>query len=348
MTMHGSGKTFHGAGATPSMGLSQFRGGAKKGKKVYHESESDEDEMEGGAGFTSLISRAPLRVPARIPARIPTSRAIVPLGPAGRPMARPALSAEEYASMFRTSSRPTAASSRAITNTRTSLASRFKKGLTAQNIANAIAMGVPLGMLGSYLADQSGASGDAGYYDEYAGEDFTGDDGDGGDTGGIDTGGIDTGVPTGTTTGGVPPDMSADELAWYLQTGNLPTRYDIRRRGGPKRKGKGKLTIEHEGGASLAEMMRGKVGQQRRVCTMGMDARSIACRRGEDYAPPTSKVPTAPKPSSRFEAMLRPQQPSVGMKGGRSARAAIVKKVMAERGVSLAQASKIVKEEGLY
>jgi hypothetical protein len=33
---------------------------------------------------------------------------------------------------------------------------------------------------------------------------------------------------------------------------------------------------------------------------------------------------------------------------GRSARAAIVKQVMAERGVSLPQASRIVKEEGLY
>jgi hypothetical protein len=34
--------------------------------------------------------------------------------------------------------------------------------------------------------------------------------------------------------------------------------------------------------------------------------------------------------------------------GARSARAAVVKRVMAERGVSLPQASKIVKEEGLY
>jgi len=35
-------------------------------------------------------------------------------------------------------------------------------------------------------------------------------------------------------------------------------------------------------------------------------------------------------------------------KGGRSARAAIVKKVMSERGVSMIEASKIVKAEGLY
>jgi hypothetical protein len=35
-------------------------------------------------------------------------------------------------------------------------------------------------------------------------------------------------------------------------------------------------------------------------------------------------------------------------KGGRSARAAIVKKVMADRGVSMIEASKIVKSEGLY
>jgi hypothetical protein len=35
-------------------------------------------------------------------------------------------------------------------------------------------------------------------------------------------------------------------------------------------------------------------------------------------------------------------------KGGRAARAAIVKKVMAERGVKMIEASKIVKAEGLY
>jgi len=294
MTMHGSGKTFHGAGATPSMGLSQFRGGAKKAKKTYHESDSDEEDMEGGAAIVPFrtISRAIVpRVTSRaIVPRATPSGSLVPLGSAGRPMARPALSAEEYASMFRNASRPTAASSRAITNTRTSLASRFKKGLTAQNIANAIAMGVPLGMLGSYLSDQSGASGDAGYYDEYAGEDFgrpTDEDGDGYDD-------MPMGGPTGTTgtTGGVPSDMDASELAWYLQTGNLPERYSIRKRGGPKRKGKGKLIIEHEGAG------RGSV--------------------------------VAPK------------------RDGRAERAAVVKKVMKERGLSLAQASKAVKAEGLY
>jgi hypothetical protein len=220
-------------------------------------------------------------------------------------------------------------------------------------------MGIPLGMLGSYLADQSGADGDAGYYDEYAGEDFTGDDG--GDDGG--DGGVDDGGMGGVDRGGVPSDMSADELAWYLQTGNLPERYSIRKR--KTRRGKGKLTIthgdEHEGG------VRGKKPPQRRVCPMDMSPQSIACRRGEEYVPPTMRAPPSFRPpmmpspidkpvigkpvverppSTRLPVVAPPKVQPVT--DGRRARAAIVSQVMMERGVSLPQASKIVKDEGLY
>lgn len=299
MTMHGSGKHFVGAGATPSMGLSQFRGGAKKGKKAVHYQSEEEEEYEGGRVSTALIpfrtgTRAivPARVPsgAVVPARTP-SGALVPLGPSGRPMARPSMPQSYYANLLR----PTAASSRAITGavaSRASLASRFRKGLTAQNIANAIAMGVPLGMLGAYLADQGAADEDAGYFEDYAGEDFGPSGGPSGGPMGPSDGPMGdgpTGAPMGPS-GGVPSDMTSDELAWYLQTGNLPERYSIRK--SRSKRGKGKLTIEHEG--------------------MGRKA-------------------SAPKKAD-----------------GRTARAAVVKKVMAERGVSLAQASKIVKEEGLY
>ena len=66
--LYGSGKHFYGAGATPSMGLSQFRGGkscggkrakcpaCKRVKCKCEKSSSDEDEMHGGApNFASLL-----------------------------------------------------------------------------------------------------------------------------------------------------------------------------------------------------------------------------------------------------------------------------------------------------
>ena len=85
-----------------------------------------------------------------------------------------------------------------------------------------------------------------------------------------------------------------------------------------KRRGKGKLTITH-GGATGAGML-GEDGHGQR------------------------KVGAGNVSGPGYEALS-----GSGMCGrGRSARAAIVKKVMADRGVSMIEASKIVKSEGLY
>ena len=286
--------------------------------------------MEGGRflGITSGFSRMRPPSSAIVPFRPPTSQALVPLGRFGRPVATPSLPPSYYQNLFRSQG---AVMPRAITGaTAKTSASRFsqlgqflKKGFTAQNIANALAAGIPIGMLAAYLSDQSGASGDAGYYEDFAGEDFqTPDeppfdpnqptlppmtDGDGGDGG-----------PTGGPSGSIPSDLSPSELAWYLQSGNLPTRYSIRT---PRRKrGKGKLTIEHEGGM-LGAMSRVKEGQSRVITQPVVKHKS---------GPP--RIPEAIRKKA----------------DGRSARAGIVRDVMRERGVSLAEASKIVKAEGLY
>lgn len=285
--MHGAGKQFYGAGATPSMGLSQFRGGARKCKCGAEESDS-EPEYEGAGRFQFRIPRltAPRPVSTALVPR-PSAGPIIPLGPAGRPVARPSLPASYYSNLFR--GQPAARAGLPAAGTaaaaRGSLLSRLRQGVTGQRLATAATLGTTLGMLGSYLGDQSGASGDAGYYDDYAGGLPGGPAGPAGPSGPIvdygPPGGVDVdgdGIPDAGGESGVPADLSQDELAWYLQSGNLPERYSLRSR----RRGRGKV-----GGAKKKS-------------------------------------------------------------GARSARAAVVSKVMKERGVSLPEASRIVKAEGLY
>jgi hypothetical protein len=296
MEMHGSGKHFVGAGATPSMGLSQFRGGAKKGKKAVH---YDED-MEGGRiGLLTGFTRARPTSTAIVPYR-PPSGALTQFGRTN--LARPSLPPSYYQNLFR---RPTTGAV-----ARPSLGSRVQgalgavgRNITASRIAQALSMGIPLAMLGSYLADTAGADGDAGYYDDYAGDDFgpSGGPSDGGPTDGGPYGPsqpypeVPIDYPTDGPSGGVPSDLSPAELAWYLQSGNLPERYALRQKTS-RRRGKGKLTITHG-----EEEMEG---------------------------------------SGRRQASKKHD--------GRSARAEIVRRVMRERGVKLAEASRIVKAEGLY
>lgn len=301
--LHGGARPFYGAGATPSMGLSQFRGGAKKGKKCVS---YDEDEMEGAGRFQFRIpglsslgrlgrTRAPVAprgpAPGYGPGAIvprPSGGPIVPAGtrPGVLP-ARPSMPQSYYQNLLRQGARAPAASAVG----RSGLLSRLRGSLTASNLARAAALGVPLSMLGAYLADQ-GAANDGGYYDDYAGTEMM--PGPGADDDGPI---IDPGLPGGPDVGpgagpiidengdGIPDDMAPGGMTAaeynYLLSGAIEKK---RRQG--RRVGRGKLEITHGG---------------------------------------------AKKQS-----------------GARSARAAIVKKVMAERGVSLPQASRIVKEEGLY
>jgi hypothetical protein len=163
-------------------------------------------------------------------------------------------------------------------------------------LAAAAATAIPLGLaLNDYLGNRD--SGGAGYYDDYAGENFGpgGDMGDGpygpGDP--TDTGYIieEPGMPKPPYQPrppigpeGLPPviadNMTAGELEFFLQSGNLPEW-----------------------------AYQGTVSSRRRRLGRGKKSKAT---------------------------------------GSRSARAAVVKQVMAERGVSLPQASRIVKEEGLF
>jgi len=349
VTMRGRGKQFVGAGATPSMGLSQFRGGAKgrKGRKKRHESESDE-EYEGGAGLplgalSGVVSRAARFKPstALIPYRS-AANALVPFNAASRAIvpysrgvssavsrlpstsstalitsrfSKPSLPMGAYAGLYRRSPMlllddAARAAPRALDDVvvpsaprvtddvvaaASKTAARTGTRLSAATIAKAAAMGIPLAaLMGVSIAGMAGAdpfglneygtSGDAGYYDDYAGDGAGGDMGDGG-LGTVDAintdgfAGPSIGGPNGPNAGGVPSDLSPNELAWYLQSGNLPERYAYRQKRSRVR-GMGKI-----GGAK---------------------------------------------------------------RDGRTERAAIVRQVMHERGVKLAEASRIVKAEGLY
>lgn len=376
MTMHGSGKHFYGAGATPSMGLSQYRGGGtKKGmtrktaRKAY-ESESEE-EMEGGQIgrlISRIIPRATARVAPtstaivpyvpRVTAR-PTSTAIIPLGSAGRPIARPALSARQYGRMFQ--QRPSASpfvstSARQLVGR---LGSRF-----GPTLARVGALGTAVGAVGSYLGDQFGQdTGDVGYFDDYAGEEYIYEPPTTGEY-------APEGLPLIPAEGTVPDGLSPDELAWYLQSGNLPTRYTKPRRG------KGKLDIEitHEGmdkkGAGivevLAERMReAKEGKKKDQTTAkkrdvklpsyleGMMKPQQATYRDLEFGLREQAKKQMEEQQKRMaETMKKKRESAIASKKGSgkkvSARAEIVRRVMHERGVSLPQASRIVKEEGLY
>jgi hypothetical protein len=231
-------------------------------------------------------------------------------------MAKPSFDRSYYVNMLNN------ASSRALA-TRGATATRGRT-LTPQAIAQAIAMGIPLAMISAYVSNQSNQSGqeDGGYYDEYTGEEF-GPQGPTDPTGGPSMGPMGGPMDDGVASGGVPSDMTADELAWYLQTGNLPARYSIR---APRSKrGKGKLTITHGDEMNGGQMMSLE------------EAMASMPRRGAPKLPPVSRQPTNPERT----------HPSYGV-AKRSERGDLIRQIMKERGVSLPQASSIVKNEGLY
>jgi hypothetical protein len=240
------------------------------------------------------------------------------------------------------------------------------RAITAKRVAQALALGVPLAMVASYLADQDAAGGDAGYYD-----DFVGDDGGAGDGGAGD--GFDDNMGNGGTggTGGVPPDLAPDELAWYLQSGNLPDRYALQQRSS---RGRGKLQITHgddEESESDEEMEGGAYGLLPQRGLMPIPKQRTKPKLPDYFY--TRRVESGDMANERnmLEGMTQKQvdayiaQKEKGLQtmnapvseggrkapkkaDGRSARAEIVRKVMRERGVKMIEASKIVKAEGLY
>jgi len=347
MTMHGSGKHFYGAGATPSMGLSQFRGGRKVKYEEDYETE-DEDEMEGGQ-IGSLIARLAPRLSARvaptstaivprITAR-PTSTALVPLGSAGRPIARPSLSATQYRRMLqpRPSASPFVSTSARQVATR--LGRRF--GPTAARVA---ALGSTLGAVGSYLDDQFYAdNGDAGYFDDYAGEEYddfyppetTGDF-------------APDGRPLIPAEGAIPEGLTPDELAWYLQSGNLPARYAAAA-SKRKRRGKGKLEItHHEGGRVQSSKKASKNELLDRLMGTKPPRRGNLGTALQERAEEEMKKRSGVMRKAVAEKALKKVAEKQGGAKKPNARAEIVRRVMKERGCSLPEASRIVKAEGMY
>jgi len=333
--MRGNGKHFYGAGATPSMGLSQFRGGAKPRRQMKRhdmhrggrcrqcgcDNDSSSDEDMEGAGVTdifkgivsgargavgavgSLGSRLGKFVrPSYVPrpsaplasqaANVAVDAAPLTSTALTTGIARPTLSPSQYASYF-------AAPGASLGSRLGALGSRLGKTVTTGRVATALALGVPLGMLGAYLSDTAQQSGDAGYYDDYSG-DMLPPPIPSGPSGGPSDGPFGPGGPLGPLgplgpegpggpggpggTGALPDEILAQltraQLAAYLQSGNLPRN-------------------------------------------MARKLVALAKRGSGKRAP-------------------------AGRSDGRAARAQIVKRVMRERGVSLMQASSIVKQEGLY
>lgn len=299
---HGAGMV--GAGATPSMGLSQFRGGKRgcgKGCKgcemCMDESSSDEEgEMHGGAWYSAALGALGLGAKASTSAARAAARAAERAASSTALAVRPVASIAPYSAT--TASRSIAArlaalntpASRALavrtpgtvkpysaaeaayrlgaTAPAKSMAARLAAmGVTPARVAAALAAGVAVGALSDYFSQEAEENkGDAGYYDDVSEA-------------------IPTrpGAPgTGPSVGPMRPDglpgMTADEEAFYLQTGNIPYRY-----------------------------LEGTIGRAKKG---------------------GKKMPAA--------------------NDGRRARAAVVKKVMQEKGLSLPKASQYVKENGLY
>lgn len=257
--LYGAGK-YIGAGATPSMGLSQFRGGAMHGGDM-------EEDYRGGLAMVPFRGRRPVAPVVR-----PPSTAIIPRpsGALALPggIRTPAQIRGFWNAFFGPGGPAGPGGQLQLTDATTGApASATKRSSLIKRILAGVGIIAALAGLGLTIAGATGAlggPGDAGYYP------------DAGDVPGGDAG--PSGGPGGD--GGAPSDLSRSELAWYLQSGNLPERYYT---GATPRRGAGKAK--------------------------------------------KAKAPAS---------------------GRRAERAAIVKRVMQERGVSLPEASRIVKQEGLF
>jgi len=335
--MHGG--AFHGAGivgggGVPSMGLSQFRGGARRGCgkncrgcERCMESSSDE-EMHGGAWYSSALGA--LGIGARASAAARAAQAAATNAAAARgtlalrgvsevvPYSATAASksiAARLAALSSPSSRalalrtpgtikpynPAEAAYRlGATAPGRTMASRLAAmGITPARVAAALAAGVAIGALADYFANEAkNRSGDTGFYNDDVDGPGPGD-GDGGDGG---PGGI-----VGPGVDGIPPGLTAAETDMYLRTGNIPYRY-----------------IE----GSLGRRKQGGKAERRPM--------------SEIMAMLRSKNP------KRFGGRTERIEPPAQKPDRRSSRAAIVRKVMKEQGLTLPMASKYVKENGLY
>ena len=337
--MHGG--QFYGAGATPSMGLSQFRGGAShkcpdcRRKKCVCEESSSDEEMAGGAGLASLYGLVGDAASAAIrgirglrgvrPPRIPTTQpgsAIVPYNPGqaaftsnsafrnyalNRVFNQPstALAVRQPGVMKVYSPAEAAARIRAAQaagETNATVAQRLARmGVTPTRVAAALALGIPAIALAIYFSEVDGDP-DAGYFNTT-----------------IPPGGPDApDVPgTGNGTRGTRGTRGRRATGEGVATGNLADEYYA-----AQMMGSGRGGARPPKGATLAQ----QEALNKRFAQMNSGARERAF----------------------MESLRRRFSGRGGGKSGSNPRAEIVKQVMREQGLSLPAASKYVKDNGLY
>jgi len=399
-----------GAGATPSMGLSQFRGGGRR-RKARSPSPDDEEEMyddedmEGGflgalasaaraaaarAAQASARAAAQARAAADNARRAAQGRATqvrpstgtaprplpktTPAPPAPKPAAPAAPKTPAPRPADKVIAGPKGKPSAPVGSTRQAISTGVSRLGTIANVA------VPAYMLADYLRQQ-GQSEDLGYFDDYAGTGTPEDVAEGadiGDAGGetgmpdefdtqADTGITDTGEMMGDTDAlAASMGLSRKEFEFYQRTGNLPVRRGVVR-------GRGAGSVRRPAVESVLDRF------------VPPPARTLPIRRKPFMPSPPPRTGILPQPPAQFRPLPRvPQIPRArpaierrqreraaeaemegsgqltihhgGAKkqrpsratGRRAERAEIVRKVMKERGVKLGEASRIVKEEGLF
>ena len=380
VSMHGSGR-FIGAGGVPSMGLSQFVGGGN-----YESSSDDECEKCGckcGGAMCGGV-KAPAGTTYRLglqrggPRRYtgPAETAIVPfvprapVGPLTRYIAPRQLpptpttlatrtpgtvkrySAAEAASRL-------AAARAARTPARAPAARAPARGSYGARVAALLAAGVPLALIGTMLADAARATGaspeDVGYYDDYVGApDADGDgipddlDDDANGDGVLDNQPLAP-PPRAGPSAPLPSNLLPSEVEFYLQSGNLPDRFYS----GPR---------SRKGGRTLVAMQKSLGPSQRTDCRRGVERPAGQPISISDFLAnlgkqPDNKLRGPPPPSKPIprNVLTMPRRmfgsgrrAASAATGRRAERAAIVKKVMAEKGMKLIEASRYVKANNLY
>lgn len=371
--MHGGGH-FIGAGATPSMGLSQFRGGAVVARPPP------------GTSYNTMLGMNRPLVPYRgtsvstaiVPYRPPTTGAR-PLGPyVPRPPTSTVLTTRPSGTIKPYNAAEAQARLNALKpTTKAGISARLAAmGITGARVAAALALGIPLLGLIGYFASGADGTGSGGPGSSYYPADTPppppgGDGGDGGD------GGVPGGVPGGDGSGG-------QDLPWwsYLQT-VAPKRGGRRRVGGRSMlpppvfvsdkyleslKRDPIITSTGEpaptGPVEVAPAPRPRPPPPppfdpfRPIERPYFPVAPVIDRMPPPFMPRPIEQPVydfgipirRPRPAPRPIKPLRPidHMSGSGRSDGRSARAAIVRKVMSEKGLKMIEASKYVKEHGLY
>jgi len=345
--MHGGGY-FHGAGATPSMGLSQFRGGRHRvGGAVLRPSGPRIEILPDHP--TAIVPYDPMA------AAIRTGTRLIPYGRPGTTI-KPYNAAEAQARLDALKPKTTVTASKTIAERLAAL------GVTGSRVAAALALGIPLsGLIGYFTSGADGTgqgSSGAAYYPPEIIVDPTG--GPSGPQRPVEPP-IDH--PTGTFVppGGHPVNYQEGQPWWsYLQS-VAPKKGGRRRKGGLSR---------------LPPNMRSKTPVDEMPHPYNPNPQRpppFFYPKPKDEMPHPYNPAPAPAPVTWFHSPsydspiidyappqrpylrdLFPQYSSIqpvvgsGRSDGRSARAAVVRKVMQEKGLKLIEASKYVKEHGLY